>query len=254
MRTFDSCFIAVLLSFAWTPLQAEERSMTLSVDDPRPVAEVVLKLESQYGWAITYEDPRYVHADDLADVTYRVRRDLGDFPMARAPKVLIPRGGPLTVTYNVSSDTGMPSSAADLIQTALNVHAAGAGASFRLLQSGSALHVVPARVRNRSGQLEEQGSLLDAAITLPPEERDGVEALEAICHAVAASTQTRVSVGAIPLNLLRRNRSTQTVLNSVARDVLTQTLAYAGGKLSWQLLYDPGLDEYFLNLHPVVSQ
>ena len=47
MRTFNNCFIAILLSFAWSPLQAEDRSMTLSVNDPRPVAAAVLELESR---------------------------------------------------------------------------------------------------------------------------------------------------------------------------------------------------------------
>ena len=48
----------------------------LSVKDPRPVAEAILKLEDQYGWVITYEDSRFVHDSEIVDVALKVRRDL----------------------------------------------------------------------------------------------------------------------------------------------------------------------------------
>jgi hypothetical protein len=111
---------------------------------------------------------------------------------------------------------------------------------------------VPAGRKNKLGAREEQGSILDAAITLPDQERDVVETLEAICKAVADATHTPVYMGTIPWNLFRGNRSAQSVFNATARDALTGTLAATARRFSWQLLYDPGLEEYFLNIHPVL--
>ena len=263
MRTFIDCFKtsktafgllnAALLAFGCsTPFWAQERVVSLAVDDPRPVAQAMLTLESLYGWAISYEDPRYGHADDLRDVTWQVRRDLANFPIGQAPRVLVPRGGSMTVGYSVSAETGVPERAVDAIQKVLDARVQGSSASFRLLQSGENFHVVPAARNNTSGILEPQTSILDAPITLPDQERDGVEMLEAICKAVGDAAHTRVSVGTIPENLFRGNRSTQSVFNTTARDVLTQTLAATETKLSWRLLYDPGLGEYFLNIHSVL--
>ena len=42
---------------------------TVTVQDPRPVAEAIQELENRYGWQITYEDPPYIHYSDITDVT-----------------------------------------------------------------------------------------------------------------------------------------------------------------------------------------
>src|SRR5690348_7663713 len=120
-------FSAALLLLGGRPLaDAQDRPTILSADDPRPVAAAVLTLESLYGWAITYEDPRYVHPDDLRDVTWQVRRDMApDLLIGRAPKVLIPRGGKLTASYGVSAGTGRPHRAEDAIQQVLDARIAG---------------------------------------------------------------------------------------------------------------------------------
>jgi hypothetical protein len=253
MGLFLTLLLSAGLGFS---LRAEDRVMSVSVDDPRPVAQAMRTLESLYGWTITYEDPRYVHISELADVTYRVRRDLAEFPIGRAPKVLVPRGGPLTVNYSVSSASGMPDTAAALIQKVLDVHAAGGGSSFRLLQSqsGRYFHVVPAQVKNGLGQLVGQSSILDTVINLSSEERNGREMLEAICNAIGEATQRHVLLGTIPEKLFYRDRVTKTAFNEIARDVLTKTLSGTGVRLSWQLLYDPGLEEYVLNIHPVFTR
>ena len=73
----------------------------ISVNDPRPVACAAETLEKKYGWTITYEDPPYVHESELVDVTDKVRRDLDKFEPGKAPRVLIPKGGTLTVEYSI---------------------------------------------------------------------------------------------------------------------------------------------------------
>src|SRR5690242_18095603 len=80
----------------------------LTVEDPRPVAKAIETLEGEYGWVITYEDPRYVHDSEVADVTLKVRRDLDQFKPGEAPKVFAPAGGLLEFTYDVAPNTNLP--------------------------------------------------------------------------------------------------------------------------------------------------
>ncbi len=232
-----------------TDLQAQNNTVVeLNVEGGRPVAEAVKLLEAKYGWVITYEDPRYAHESDIQDVAYRVRKDLAQFRPGEAPKVLVPKGGQVKMSYSVSAETGRPEDPAALLQTLLDIQAGG-GNRFRLAQNGEVFHVLPAWVKNSEGRLVEQGSILDAAITLPEKERVGVHMLQAICDAVSRATQTHVEVGIIPTNLFLQLRTKQGASNQTARDVLLDTLAATKRKISWHLYYDPGMKWYALNLH-----
>src|SRR5271167_823085 len=72
-----------------------------SVVGPRPVRDVILQWEKQYGWVITYEDPRFEYAGDLEDVTAKVRKDLtpGE-PIDPNKRIIGARAQQLSVTYN----------------------------------------------------------------------------------------------------------------------------------------------------------
>ena len=43
---------------------------TVTVQDPRPVANAIQELEKRYGWLITYVAPPYSHNSAITDVTY----------------------------------------------------------------------------------------------------------------------------------------------------------------------------------------
>jgi hypothetical protein len=49
-----------------------ETVATLSVTNPRPVAEAMQILSRRYGWRICYEDPPYVHTRDVLVATVRI--------------------------------------------------------------------------------------------------------------------------------------------------------------------------------------
>src|SRR6266850_1436693 len=84
------------------------RRETLTVNSGRPVAEAAWELEKKYGWVITYEDPIYVNSGEIVDVTTQVRRDLDHYKPGEAPRVFVPKGGELSISFNVNSDTGRP--------------------------------------------------------------------------------------------------------------------------------------------------
>jgi len=226
----------------------------LSVEDPRPVAEAILKLENKYGWVITYEDPRYVHDSEIADVTLRVSRDLDKYKPGEGPKVLIPRGGILEFTYDVTPNTNLPPDPAMVVQKLLSAQAASNNAGrFRSESSGKTMHVIPTAIKNSEGALVPQESVFDTIISLPVEERTGEQKLRSICAAISRATKIGVDLGTIPTNLFDQHRNRQGATSQRARDILVNMFGTMnnGTKLSWRLLYGPGLKRYVLNVHMV---
>lgn len=226
--------------------------MKLSVEDPRPVAEAILTLEKKYGWVINYEDPRYVHDSEIADVTLKVRRDLDKYTPGEAPKVFVPRGGSLEFTYDVASNTNLPADPAIVVQKLLDAQAArGNGGKFRLETSGQIIHVIPTAFKNSAGELVHQESVLDTIISLPAGERTVLQKLYSVCAAISRGANISVLPGTIPTNLFLQNRDQQGAARQRARDVLVKTFEAMNNetKLSWRLLYDPTDKGYFLNIH-----
>lgn len=225
----------------------------ISVEDPRPVAKAITMLEARFGWAISYEDPRYINTSDISDVTETVRRDLDKFKPGKAPKVLVPRGGPFVFEYDYSRDSKRPDP--DLILAALLAAHTGSGNAgrFRLVSSGRMFHVVPTAIKDISGKVVPQESVLDVTISLPAKERTGWQLIEALCAEVSRSVQLRVVVGSAPYGLLSQHEDREGIESMKARDLLARLLENAGkGRLlSWQLFYDPGMRMYVLNIHPV---
>ena len=228
------------------------KRVSLAVEDPRPVAKAITMLEAKYGWIITYEDPRYAHADDVVDVTEKVRRDLHKYPKGQAPRILIPKGGQLSFEYDVIADTNLPGSPGVVVRQLLNAQAASDNsARFRLEKSNAIIHVIPSAIKDESGRLTPQQSLLDTAVSLPPEERTGLRTLEALTESVGKATQSRIVVGNVPLGLFLRHKDRDGVASQKAREVLLELIQRISPErpLSWQLLYDPGLKIYVMNIY-----
>jgi hypothetical protein len=229
-----------------------DRVLELSVDDPRPVAKAMELLTARHGYVITYEDPPYSHESEIKDVTLQVRRDLDKFEPGKAPKVFVPRGGRLDLSYSVSSETGHPADPAALIQEVLDAHAAGdQGGVFRLEQSGEVFHVVPVKVRNSAGEWVDHASILDVAITLPApaHERRLADTVDAICDAVSDATGENVWVGSMPTNFFMQHFDRLEARDEIARNVLMRALAGKKRKLTWRLFYGPGREQsYALNI------
>ena len=134
-----------------------QTSRTTSVTSPRPVQEVILQWEKQYGWVITYEDPHFEYAGDLEDVTTRVRKDLkpGE-PIDPSKRIIGARERQLSVTYRAPKSPSDSAARLEATKQLVNVYAQIAGNTFRLLQSNTRVHVVPEMVRDASGELTPQ--------------------------------------------------------------------------------------------------
>jgi hypothetical protein len=245
--------VVAILSVTGSGMQ-EPRKESLSVKGARPLKLAAETLEKKYGWIITYEDPPYADENELVDVTEKVRRDLDKFKPGEAPKVFTPKGGELAFEYEIGSATKKPTDSAVVVQQLLDKYAiAGSPGVFRLERDGQRLHIIAAAVKDKDGVLVSRQSVLDAAITVTAQKRNGLELLDAICTAVSEASRTRVLVGGAPLNLFYRYQTESGAKNQRARDFLTSELDRIAGqaKVSWQLLYSAGMKTYYLNIHVV---
>jgi hypothetical protein len=163
----------------------------LAVEGPRPVATAIQRLIQTYGYRISYEDPRYVYAEDLEDVTAKYSR-VAEPAAGKAPaaRLLVPKGGKFTVDVQ-------PSKGAEAVlkQTILASAAASPGQRFQVRKDDGMYHVVPTGARDRNGNPAPHTSVLDSAISLPMKERTAYETIVALCGAISAASGVKVEVG-----------------------------------------------------------
>jgi hypothetical protein len=220
-----------------TSVYGQTESTALFVDDPRPLEAAMLSLIRSYPITITYEDPRYEYSGDIKDITDQVLKS----PNLSSHRVLIPRGGVLQATYQVSRDTSQPVSVADTVQSIVDAQNASViGGRFAVYQRGGAFHIVPSEARDSRGIWVKQRSILDTPITFSSEESNGVELIEAILKRVGeASGANILGLSAERfLNLFFRYKGTIEAKDEPARDVLMRALHSISPRLTWVLNYD----------------
>ncbi|MGZ8846188.1 MAG: hypothetical protein ACXW3C_06965 [Pyrinomonadaceae bacterium] len=240
------------MSVAAARMDAGEVDERLFVENGRPLAEAILMLEKRFRTVITYEDPPYVYRGDIADVTESTRRDLDKYPPGKAPRVFVPKGGRLEFVI-VQRPDGPPDARGTLEKLVSEYASTIPAARFRIEKTANAFHAIPLSVRNAAGRLSSQTAVLDAAITLPAKERNGVQAIRDFCAEVSRMTHRQVVEGTIPTNLANYQHTYSFQRATNARIVLTQILKSFEGAppLSWRLLYDPGMKMFVLNIHSV---
>ncbi len=214
-------------------------------DLSRPVSSVIDQIRRQTGTSITYEDPRYVNQSDVEDVTGAVSK-ASDLEKKYGPRILIPKGHPLTFVY-APSDMKSPSSAKAVLERLVREYALGGGPVFDVTQDGTRLHVVPNQVLDASGALVHQSSVLETVITVPPARRTGGQLLQAICDAVRSKTGYVIGIG--PSNNLARFETKDGIANVTAAKAIASLLDAASSKavFDWDLYFDPADKSYGLN-------
>lgn len=235
--------LAILISSA-----AITKADRLAVKDNRPVAQAILSLETRFSRVITYEDPPLLHPDDTLDVTESVRRDLHKYALGKAPRVIVPRGGELSVEFSQSDPIDIVLS--NVLSQSERV---APSMSFRTEETNGILHVIPNSIKGPNGETIRVHSILDTPVQLSAQERTGMQMLEAWRDAVSSSSKRQIIIGMVPVGMLVTYKDDQGLSSQNARDALAQILRRIGkgAKLSWQLLYDPGQQIYAINIHRV---
>jgi len=251
-RFIRNLLLLFLLAFSAT-VHAQSKSKVVS--DPRPVAKAVAQLETLYGFPVTYEDPPYVHDSEITDVTDKVQS-----AQHNGKRVLIPKGGTFTFTFDLPAAGAYPggglllsdAAAKDVIVNMLKSYAATRnGDMFNVTRSGRLFHVVPTHFIDRSGKSEPLAPLLSTELIVSPRSRTAGDLVSEICRLLSLATGRSVVVGNVPSSLLANHPTTITASREPARAILSRLLQEFDVPLSWQLFYDPGLHLYVLNIHAV---
>jgi hypothetical protein len=220
--------------------KVSDGAVTITVDDPRPLSKLVDAVAKLCKCAVTYEDAPLLNKSQLVDVTSPQYRS--------ARRALAPRGGPLTITYPKSTPLDR-SDGLNLIRAAIDAYqSAGYPAQFTSRDDGEFIHVVPRLVLGEQGEQKVVGSLLDVPISLPGGDRTIVDAIRDISAAVTKVTGRPILAGLRPWNLIATSTVDAGADNEPARLVLQRILKPWSGRLSWQLLYDPGSRNYMLSI------
>jgi hypothetical protein len=235
--------LPILALFASSGASQDDQIITINVNSGRPLASVIEQIEKRSGQVITYEDPFYLYAADIEDVTLAVRRD-----GRTEPRVMVPRGGPFFFRY--------PAAARDqlvVLERLIQEYSlSGHPGVFRLIRTGDVYHVVPSERRNFTGAFEPHASLLDANISVPVGDRTALEMVKAITEAVSSPGVARIAVGTVPLNAMIRTHIQGGAIAESARTALLRTLDAIHSQLSWQLFCDPGPTPVCaLNVHDI---
>ena len=219
-----------------TTLSGQDR---ITIDDARPVKAAVAQLEQKYGWIITYEDPPFVHPDDLDDLT------VGPSGGKRA---LTPKRRRLVV--ELPPGTSATQRNRSVVQAVLDANeTSNPSQRFQLLESDLGFHVIPGFARNQSGQVSHVAAVLDTRVTMQVTDVPALDVLNELCLKLSGPGNPRIDLGTMPGGLLRTRRVTVAITNAAARDVLVEVLRQLGVPLTWRLLYSPSAPQaYFLNL------
>src|ERR1700682_1442721 len=175
---------------------------TIEVSTGRPLASAVLEIEKIAGIAINYEDVRYEHSADLQDVTDAVMRPEQRALAPAGARVIVPRGGRLSVPVAVDATTGklldVPA-----ITTALNAvlaanNSGGFAGKFTLENYGGVFFVHPAQVRDAGGATVAATPVLTTPVSFPQQQRNGAQTIDLILSQVSKVTGFRIELGMIP--------------------------------------------------------
>ena len=220
---------------------------SISVNDGHPVWEIASQLQERYGYAITYEDPRYSNDDDFEDVTVQVRKDLEKYPPGMAPKVIGMKVRNLTLAVPDSPSISPQEMAGILQRLVQSQETQGTGGRLRVVETGNQFHIVPTAVRDRSGAWIVQNSILDTPISLPLRGRIPGEMLKAVCEAVDAAAHVQIAIvtdfgGGIAAHVPTFAVGAD---HEPARAVLMRALALVSPNASWVITHDEA-NKYFL--------
>jgi len=231
---------------------------TLTVNDPRPMMAMVDKLQDIVNVPINYEDPRFENPGDVQDVTDTVVKNRAQF----SGRVLIPKGGQLTVTVPNSAagiTAGDLLSIFPMVQTA---HAENAyPGTFQLANRNGSWYVEPTALRGLSGTTKAVGSVMATKIRFALRQQSAAEALQLILSQVSQAIGVKIGIGSVPFSALA-NTISLGADDEPASAVLARLfgqlhpgdpLASESPRWAYRLLFDPGLRYYMFNTSPVTT-
>jgi mono/diheme cytochrome c family protein len=197
--------------------------LTISANDPRPLAQTFDGLAKRFGWNLSYEDPRFDIPED-----------------ARS----IPSGGEFSISvsnFNLS-DPKNKSRTLDSILKAYNSSQNPGRFELRGFDDGTFVAVGVAAAHGA------QTPIMDTKITLKTGTISADEAVGQLARELSRASGVQIGVGGIADNGLIQARVALEAGNVTARDALRQIIKQIGSNRRWLLYFDPVGKFYVLNL------
>jgi hypothetical protein len=219
---------------ATAPGDAREATIVMEADNP--LYSFVRQFRERHGISVTYEEPA-------------VAPGVGGRAAAASGGGTGEAGAALSVRYQVSTASGKPEDPAGAIREALATHqAAGGAVRFEVVEDGTAYHVIPVEMRAAGGRWVKVAPLLDTPLELARESRFVDNTVLEILAKLERATGQKVVWGYAPTNWVAR---TSVELGGDRPETARQLLAgaLAGGRWTWELLYDQRLKVYSLGVH-----
>lgn len=237
----------------------QTRMVDITVDDIRPLAAAVLKVEELSGIPINYEDVPVYYPGDLEDVTDIVVRT----PLPAGERIIAPHKRHFSVPIAADAATGKLNGAQAVREALLRLIAAYSAENlpggFELETSNGVFFVKPVRYRDATGATRSMTPVLSNRITLPQQTRDRPQTWRLILGQVSSAAGVRVEDATAMSELL--GPATLGAENEPANQVVARFLASRSGPtplaldatwdegLAYRLLFDATLKKYFLNVH-----
>jgi hypothetical protein len=133
-------------------------SAVLSVNTFRPLDAVATELGSQFGIAVSAEDPLFQFRGDMMDISLEV-------PRVR-PGTLVPARWGFVVRFPVAPD-GSPKIVRELLAAIVSEANLRSPFAYRLDKVSGAFFFVPTRTRDAQGRSIAMTPLLDRPVTIP---------------------------------------------------------------------------------------
>jgi hypothetical protein len=211
----------------------------LFVNDPRPMAAMVKKIQEQTGLAITYEDPLYEFMPDTQE----------DGGQADGKPFRRVRDVPFVFTLDDAKRKDVVKAVRELAD---HFELRTGGQTFKVIVQKGYIHIVPQLNKNAQGVFVEQRPALDTRISLPAGKRSLMDFMIEFTHVLSTESEQQIDLGTMSINsMINTQVELPAFKNTPARDVLREALSHAPVKLSWRLLGGFGVAQQALNVRPV---
>ena len=204
----------------------------IKVEHGRPVAAAVKILEKRYGCIINYEDPVYECPCDIVD-------EKTDYLAGGIIKIDWQKSETIEDLLNKLTQTIIaPRQEKDL---------------FRWTKNEGRYYVYPIQSKDKNGNMVSRTSIVSQKISLDMQDTNSIDIFKSICSELSSVKGKKVELGTIPENLQvqlsNRAYSKCLIENENAIDILNHYLKESSPTISWQLLYQPSLKGYELNIY-----
>jgi hypothetical protein len=231
-------FAPIPAMHAQAPAAQLSEPTVISVDNPRPLARALARVEEVYHSAIDYEEVPYESPNDLGHTSV-VRNGV-------ATERVFPRGGQFSVTLSPDADP-TPFLAVQSVLT--ECAKAGFTGQYRIDQLPDRIEVIPVRVATAAGAQRDVSPVMSNSVSIPSSSRP----IAVMLTVLASELSPMSGAGVLMANEPFPDNATVELgaHNEPARNVIADLAAKTGVPLSYALLYDPNEKTYYLDVRAV---